>query len=139
PESTLSPSISTSPLVGSTMRLIMRSSVVLPHPDDPTNTVVLREGSTRLKSSTASVPSGNLLITERNSIMSRPSPRLWPDLHLARVERDVGGDVLAHALERGWIRVRVPPHRVRVGLTVDDGRVVLGLALPRTGVRRRAL
>lgn len=67
----LSSSISMSPLVGSTMRLIMRSSVVLPHPDDPTKTVVFREGMTRLKSSTARVPSGNSLVTLLNSIMAR--------------------------------------------------------------------
>src|SRR5690606_2733614 len=78
----------------STMRLIMRRSVVFPHPDDPTNTVVLRDGSTRLKSSTASVPSGNLLDTERNSIMSRTDPALWSDLHVGR-ECDVRGDVLS--------------------------------------------
>ena len=67
---TLSPSISMTPAVGSTMRLIMRSSVVLPQPEEPTKTVVLREGSTRLKSSTARVPSGNSFVTERNSIMT---------------------------------------------------------------------
>jgi hypothetical protein len=57
------------PEVGSTMRLIMRSSVVLPLPEDPTSTVVLRLGITALKSSTAIVPSGNCFDTERNSIM----------------------------------------------------------------------
>ena len=45
-----SPSISIVPELGSTMRLIMRSSVVLPEPDEPTSTVVLRDGMTRLKS-----------------------------------------------------------------------------------------
>ena len=65
----LSSSISMSPPVGSTMRLIMRSNVVLPHPEDPTKTVVLREGMTRLKSSTARVPSGNSFVTLLNSIM----------------------------------------------------------------------
>jgi hypothetical protein len=44
----------------------MRRSVVLPHPDEPTKTVVLRDGMTRLKSSTARVPSGNSLVTLLN-------------------------------------------------------------------------
>src|SRR5690606_39804617 len=61
-------SISTSPPVGSTIRLIIRSSVVLPQPEDPTSTVVRCAGSVREKSSTASVPSPNLFVTERNSI-----------------------------------------------------------------------
>ncbi len=52
------------------MRLIIRSSVVLPQPDEPTSTVVLWDGRTKLKSSTATVPSGNRLVTERNSIMA---------------------------------------------------------------------
>jgi len=64
-----SPSISIRPDDGSTMRLIMRRSVVLPEPDDPTSTVVLRDGSTRLKSSTATVPSGNCFVTLTNSII----------------------------------------------------------------------
>lgn len=65
---TFSPSISSAPLEASTMRLIMRSSVVLPQPLDPTSTVVRCEGITRLKPSTASVPSANLFEMERNSI-----------------------------------------------------------------------
>jgi hypothetical protein len=48
---------------------MMRSSVVLPLPDEPTSTVVLRDGSTRLKSSTAAVPSGKRFETEVNSII----------------------------------------------------------------------
>ena len=59
--------------VGSTIRLIMRSSVVLPQPDEPTKTVVLWAGSTRLKSSTATVPSANRFVTDRNSIDMAPS------------------------------------------------------------------
>ena len=58
---TSTPSIRTCPEVGSTIRLIIRSSVVLPQPDEPTNTVVWWDGSTKLKSSTATVPSGNAL------------------------------------------------------------------------------
>ena len=55
---TSSSSISTWPAVGSTIRLIIRSSVVLPQPDEPTNTVVCRLGMVKVKSRTASVPSG---------------------------------------------------------------------------------
>ncbi len=62
-------SISTCPEVGSTILLIIRSSVVLPQPDEPTSTVVWWDGRTKLKSSTATVPSGNSLRTDRNSIM----------------------------------------------------------------------
>lgn len=67
--STPSPSISTVPLVGSTIRLIMRRIVVLPLPEDPTSTVICRDGTTSEKSSTATVPSGKRFVTERNSIM----------------------------------------------------------------------
>ncbi|GGK95782.1 hypothetical protein GCM10009769_12390 [Curtobacterium luteum] len=59
----------TDPDVGSTMRLIIRRRVVLPQPLDPTKTVVVREGMTRWKSSTAVVPSGYVFRTDRNSIM----------------------------------------------------------------------
>src|SRR6185312_3297312 len=62
-------SISIAPELSSTMRLIIRRSVVLPEPEEPTSTVVLREGMTRLKFSTATVPSGNLFVTSRNSII----------------------------------------------------------------------
>jgi hypothetical protein len=64
-----SPSISIWPLLGSTIRLIIRRRVVFPHPEEPTNTVVLRDGMMMLKSSTACVPSGKVLLTWRNSIM----------------------------------------------------------------------
>ncbi len=63
------PSMRIWPDVGSIMRLIMRRSVVLPHPEDPTRTVAWWAGRTKLKSSTATVPSGNCLVTDRNSII----------------------------------------------------------------------
>src|SRR6188768_1413208 len=63
-----SPSMRIDPLDGSTIRLIMRSRVVLPEPDDPTSTVVLREGMTSEKSSTATASSVKRLDTARNSI-----------------------------------------------------------------------
>src|SRR3978361_1873250 len=62
-------SISMTPEDGSTMRLIMRSSVVFPQPDEPTKTVVLRDGITTLKLSTAWVPSGYSFETDLNSII----------------------------------------------------------------------
>ena len=46
------------PEVGSIIRLIMRSDVVLPHPDGPTSTVILPEGASSSSVSTATVPSG---------------------------------------------------------------------------------
>ena len=65
-------SMRTWPELGSIIRLIIRSRVVLPQPEDPTRTVVLPEGRTKVKSPTATVPSGNCLLTERNSIMGKP-------------------------------------------------------------------
>ena len=52
------PSTLTVPEVGSTIRLIIRIEVVLPHPDGPTNTVSEPAGTSRLRASTATVPSG---------------------------------------------------------------------------------
>ena len=54
------------------MRLTMRSSVVLPQPDEPTKTVVECDGMTRLKSPTAVVPSANVL--ETRSILDHEVP-----------------------------------------------------------------
>src|SRR5674476_1341876 len=60
---------------GSTIRLIMRSSVVLPQPDEPTRTVVVRDGIVRLKPSTARAPPANCLLTDSNSIIKNLSRR----------------------------------------------------------------
>jgi len=57
------------PEVGSIIRLTMRSEVVLPQPDGPTRTVILPVGATRLRSSTATVPSGYRLVTPSKTIM----------------------------------------------------------------------
>src|SRR5690242_11409994 len=57
------------PPVGSIIRLIMRSDVVLPHPDGPTSTVILPVGAVRLSASTATVPSGYSLVTDSNRII----------------------------------------------------------------------
>lgn len=40
------------------------------YPEEPTSTTVFRERKTRLTLSTAVVPSGNCLVTERNSIIT---------------------------------------------------------------------
>src|SRR5699024_3460649 len=76
------PSSSIVPAVGSTMRLIMRSEVVLPHPDGPTRTVIVPSAARRLKSCTATVPPGYRLVTCWNSIPMVVlswsfAPRLW--------------------------------------------------------------
>src|SRR5208283_1720650 len=49
--------------VGSIIRLIMRSAVVLPLPDEPTKTVNLPFGTARLSWATAVVPSAKTLLT----------------------------------------------------------------------------
>src|SRR4030095_14364683 len=54
----------------------MRSVVVLPHPDGPTITVILPEGTVRLRSTTATVPSRYVLPTDSNSIT--PTPQVSP-------------------------------------------------------------
>ena len=46
------------PDVGSIIRLIIRSEVVLPQPEGPTSTVILPDGASRSSSFTATVPSG---------------------------------------------------------------------------------
>lgn len=59
------------PDVGSIIRLIMRSAVVLPLPEDPTKTVSLPVGTVRLSRSAAAVPSANTLLTLSKTITSR--------------------------------------------------------------------
>ncbi len=56
------------PEVGSIIRLIIRSEVVLPQPDGPTSTVIAPSGIVRERLPTATVPSGYLLVTSTNSI-----------------------------------------------------------------------
>ena len=53
-----SPSIRIVPEVASIIRLIIRSDVVLPQPEGPTNTVIPLSGIWRSSPSTAVVPSG---------------------------------------------------------------------------------
>ena len=72
------PSMWIVPLVGSTMRLIIRSDVVLPQPEGPTNTVMPPSSTVRSSASTATVPSGNRLVTPRNSII-RETPWFTDD------------------------------------------------------------
>ncbi len=68
-------SIRMRPLVGSIIRLIMRSDVVLPQPDGPTKTVICPEGASRSRASTATVPSGYFFVTDSKRIIP-PSPFL---------------------------------------------------------------
>jgi hypothetical protein len=65
-----SPSIEIRPLVRSMVRLIIRSEVVLPQPEGPTNTVISLLGIRSESVSTATVPSGYCLVTSSNSIMA---------------------------------------------------------------------
>src|SRR6185312_16737564 len=58
------------PLVGSIIRLIIRRLVVLPQPDGPTRTVIWPDGASRSRWSTATVPSGYILLTASNRIMA---------------------------------------------------------------------
>src|SRR5580765_5144117 len=57
------------PEVGRIIRLIMRSEVVLPQPDGPTRTVICPLGASRLRLSTATVPSGYCFVTPSKTIM----------------------------------------------------------------------
>src|SRR5215212_5084646 len=59
------------PPVGSIMRLTMRSAVVLPHPLGPTRTTSSPSGTSKLRLSAATVPSGNLLVTDSKVIIAR--------------------------------------------------------------------
>src|SRR5882757_3723148 len=70
------PSTVSVPDVGSIIRLIIRIDVVLPQPDGPTNTARVPSGTSRLSSSTATVPSGYFLVTPSKEIMC---PALFRD------------------------------------------------------------
>ena len=65
---TSSPSTVSVPDVGSIIRLIIRIDVVLPQPDGPTKTVSVPSGTSSVRSSTATVPSGYFLVTFSNVI-----------------------------------------------------------------------
>lgn len=68
------------PSLGSTIRLIMRRVVVFPQPEGPTRTVIERSGISRESRSTATVPSGYLLVTESIRIKAPNTPRIWQTL-----------------------------------------------------------
>src|SRR5690349_19582627 len=57
------PSTVSVPEVGSIIRLIIRIEVVLPQPDGPTNTVSVPSGTSSVRLSTATVPSGYFFVT----------------------------------------------------------------------------
>src|SRR5262245_3584260 len=106
------PSKRIDPLVGSIIRLIMRSEVVLPHPEGPTKTVMRPASTTRSRLSTATVPSGYFLVTALNSITT---PRLLRS-------------------RRPLVRPQV---RTTIACTTDNGRASHDLA-PAPGVTRVA-
>ncbi len=60
---TSSPLTVSVPEVGSIIRLIIRIEVVLPQPDGPTNAASVPSGTSSVRSSTATVPSGYFLVT----------------------------------------------------------------------------
>src|SRR5882757_3473968 len=70
------PSSRIRPLLGSTIRLIIRSVVVFPQPDGPTRTVIEPSGMSSDSSSTATVPSGYLLVTDSMRIKTGSPPGL---------------------------------------------------------------
>ena len=70
---------------------------------------------------------------------SCPPPVWIRDRDLLLVEGDVAAVVPADAVERGRVRARVAPRCVVVGGASHRDVVILGDALPRAGVRRRAL
>src|ERR1700737_4376438 len=63
------PSTVSVPDVGSIILLIIRIDVVLPQPDGPTKTVSVPSGTSSVRSSTATVPSGYFLVTFLKVIM----------------------------------------------------------------------
>src|SRR5260370_41691840 len=65
--------------------------------------------------------------------------RLFGQRYLLLVEGDIAGVVLADPVERGRVRVGGAPRRVVVRGTGHRDVVVLGDALPRAAVRRRAV
>ena len=69
------PSSRIRPPVGSIIRLIMRSDVVLPHPLGPTSTMVCPAGTSRLSPSTATVPPGYRFVTF-SKVIKAPRPFL---------------------------------------------------------------
>ena len=69
-EVTSSPPTVMIPDVGSTMRLIIRSDVVLPQPEGPTKTVMAPLSMDMVSPSTAGWPPWYCLVTLWNSIMA---------------------------------------------------------------------
>src|SRR3954447_237463 len=66
--------IRTSPPLTSSRPATIRSEVVLPHPDGPTNTISEPSSTLRFRSETARVPSPKTFVTPSNTISATPSP-----------------------------------------------------------------
>src|SRR6476659_6075469 len=124
-EVTCLPSTVSVPDVGSIIRLIMRIDVVLPQPEGPTNTVSVPSGTSRVRSSTATVPSGYCLVTASKVIMNLLCYPLASD----RLVEPVGLDPLGRRL------FRVDPAVARrLDVHLDER---LGGKLGRDGVQHR--
>src|ERR1700726_1317020 len=110
------------PAVTSSSPAIIRSAVVLPHPDGPTRTSSSPSSTCRFSDLTAVVPSGYCLVTESSTIRDMCLPPLTPvvsrgqpgdprpgpqDVPGHRLGRELGG---IHALPRaGQIElIKVP-------------------------------
>lgn len=104
----------------------MRSRVVLPHPEDPTKTVVLREDDeTEVLDRARAV--GELLGDALE--LDHGANRSGRDLDFLP-ECDVAGEILADAVDRGRIGLVVGPRPVGEDIVAGDEREVLALALP---------
>ena len=73
---TISSPIRMVPEVGRSRPATIRRSVVLPHPDGPTNTINVPSGIAKSRSDTARVPSGNTLVIPSTTISAIRGLRL---------------------------------------------------------------
>src|SRR4051812_6264789 len=71
--------IRTSPTLTCSRPATIRSDVVLPQPDGPTNTIREPSSTLRFRSATATVPSSNTLLTPSNTISATTSPSVDHD------------------------------------------------------------
>src|SRR5450759_1116094 len=123
-------SIQIRPPVGSIIRLIIRSDVVLPHPDGPTRTVILPVGASNVSSSTAKVPSGYCFETASNRIMpanlTEMTDRFSTPWQTPRRPRKLRGSMSRWIVLR-W-RKQGPHHEVGSQVMPRSGRKQHGVA-----------
>src|SRR5689334_13746492 len=96
--------IRTSPEVTCSRPATIRSEVVLPQPEGPTNTISEPSSTFRFRSETARVPSSNTLLTWSNTISATTSPPVDHDRSV--FEADDGHVVATGALEQQHDRLR---------------------------------